>query len=149
MNKYIRLKKAEIEETISTINAQPDLNVKNGKKDRVLFQGEFVRLQTLRLKTFAKCGTVCSDCGLAASYFAFEKNNSDTYYHLNLWGVNKKGKEVLFTHDHTVARGLGGDDNIHNTTTMCIDCNHKKSIVESLLCRQMHMNKNQQEAKVQ
>lgn len=130
---YIRLKKSDINETLKAIK-----NDDSGQKNRTLFQNELVKLGSLRLKTFARCGTTCSDCGLKASYFAFEKSNSDIFYHLNLWGVNEKGQEILFTHDHTIARGLGGSNKLENTTTMCVVCNQKKSVIESELCFQMH-----------
>jgi hypothetical protein len=136
---YIRLKKSDITETIEAINKNA-----SSQKSRTLFQNELVKLSSLRLKTFARCGTKCSDCGLEASYFAFEKSNSDIFYHLNLWGVNEKGNEVLFTHDHTIARGLGGSNKLDNTTTMCVVCNQKKSVIESELCFQMHKAREEQ-----
>ncbi|MNE07882.1 hypothetical protein D3C80_1005220 [compost metagenome] len=34
---------------------------------------------------------------------------------------------MLFTHDHTLARSLGGTDDASNTTTMCAKCNFLKS----------------------
>jgi hypothetical protein len=45
---------------------------------------------------------------------------------------------VLFTHDHTLARGLGGADAIENTTTMCSPCNQKKSRLEGALANRRH-----------
>lgn len=85
-----------------------------------------------RLRTFYR-STKCSACGLQASYYAVERpvrETDDFPYHLNLWGKDKKGNEILFTHDHTLARSAGGADNVSNTTTMCSPCNFAKSLVE-------------------
>lgn len=86
-----------------------------------------------RLKTFYINGTQCSACGLEARFYAVERHvhhTGDSPYHLNLWGIDANGDEVLFTHDHTLARSAGGADHISNTTTMCSPCNFAKSLVE-------------------
>lgn len=144
---YIRLGTVDVQETIDAIKQHLD-NHKNDKKisveKRVSYKGQLVKLGTLRLKTFAKCGTTCSSCGLEAKYFAFERNSSHESYHLNLWGQLPSGKEVLFTHDHILARGLGGVDSITNTTTMCQICNAEKSQMERVACEKMHDERNRQ-----
>lgn len=87
----------------------------------------------MRLKTFYTHGTKCSACGLEAQFYAVERPvqmNDGHPYHLNLWGIDPNGGEVLFTHDHTLARSAGGKDNLSNTTTMCSPCNFAKSLVE-------------------
>jgi hypothetical protein len=48
---------------------------------------------------------------------------------MNLYGM-KDGNEVLFTHDHILARGLGGADDLTNSQTMCSPCNGNKSKAE-------------------
>lgn len=101
--------------------------IKNPDIKSVVLLGRKVNVTSLRLQTFAKSCT-CSDCGLEATHFAVENNSN---WHLNLWadrGPDKK--EMLFTHDHTLARSLGGADDETNVTTMCAKCNHKKSIGE-------------------
>lgn len=64
----------------------------------------------------------------------------DGGYHLNLWGV-KDGEEVLFTHDHVLARGLGGKDNLDNTQTMCCYCNWEKGDLEAILANELKEKK--------
>lgn len=124
---YDRLMKVSLEETLDAIN-------QNGhSKERVLFNGQMIRFNSLRLKTFATKGIICSCCGMKARHFAIERTPGQESYHLNLWGKKRNGTEVLFTHDHTIARCLGGPDHISNTTTMCSLCNHKKSQEEKLL----------------
>ena len=86
-----------------------------------------------RLKTFFHHGTKCSACGMEAQFYAVERpahEVGDFPYHLNLYGIDTNGQEVLFTHDHTLARSAGGKDNIDNTTTMCRPCNFAKSLIE-------------------
>lgn len=91
-----------------------------------------------RIRTFIEKGMTCSCCGKSASFFAIERHTSrdDKHsgrYHLNLYGVDEQGNEVLFTHDHTLARALGGDNILSNMTTMCSPCNFKKSISERVI----------------
>lgn len=110
------------------------------------FQGHSLPLTGLRLKTFATSEPCCSnpDCGLTPAYFAVErqahsKNPESEYakYHLNLYGIDSKGREILFTHDHTLARGMGGADSRENTTLMCHPCNFRKAMVEGKLINTM------------
>ncbi len=100
------------------------LAIKDKTNATAQFCGHTVKTKGLRLRTFAEDGVVCSACKLKANYFAVEDNSSG--WHLNLWGVNAEGREILFTHDHTVARCLGGEDKRSNTTTMCSPCNNAK-----------------------
>lgn len=128
MSQYERLAKVSIEDLVSHVEAT------GGKP--MLVSGEEVRVGSLRMRTFREKGHVCSCCGLEASFYAVERHkrraeNTNTY-HFNLWGVNSNGHEVLFTHDHTLARSLGGKDHISNTTTMCSPCNNKKGAQEQL-----------------
>ncbi len=69
---------------------------------------------------------------MKAAFFAVEnfRGSNQSVPHANLYGVDREGNEVLFTHDHKLARSLGGADNLNNTQVMCSPCNTKKSIVE-------------------
>lgn len=49
---------------------------------------------------------------------------------MNLWGKTNDGGEVLFTHDHILARGLGGSDKLDNMQTMCCWHNWEKGEIE-------------------
>lgn len=97
------------------------------------FLGVKVKLGSLRLLTFLHKGVVCSKCGLVADNFAVERDPGAASrgggYHLNLYS-GKGEKRVLFTHDHSVARSLGGKDKLFNCTTMCSPCNFLKSLDE-------------------
>lgn len=107
---------------------------------QIMLLGAWVSVSGLRLRTFAESPLCCSnpECRALPTHFAVERNKGDPAaspdqrpYHLNLYGCNEDGAEVLFTHDHTIARGLGGEDARHNTTSMCLPCNHRKGKMES------------------
>lgn len=83
---------------------------------RIEVLGQSVRITSLRLQTFAAHPPVCVDpqCGCKATHFAVERSAgangapAEGRYHLNLYGRDARGQEVLFTHDHALARSLGG-----------------------------------------
>jgi hypothetical protein len=132
-NRHSTVKLAEVFQVMhEALNSLPHSNRR--KPSRQPINGQAVGISSLRLQTFFNHGTTCSCCGLEASHFAIERNDADELrnspYHLNLWGVNSEGEEVLFTHDHILARALGGKDNLSNTQTMCTICNFEKSIEE-------------------
>jgi len=98
-------------------------------RNRVEVNGVPVRVASLRLLTFFKTGIKCHCCGVSATHFAIERNPqpgiNNSPFHLNLWGTVEDG-EILFTHDHIVAKANGGGDNLSNTQTMCLNCNMEK-----------------------
>lgn len=100
------------------------------KKPRAVFNEVSVKVAGLRLETFATKGLKCAKCQLQATFFAIERDSgkeaTNGVYHLNLYGV-QDGVEVLFTHDHIIARANGGADKLHNTQTMCYWCNQEKA----------------------
>lgn len=101
-------------------------NTKDSPKRR-LIRGDMVKLsKSLRLRTFYHKGTTCVECGLKASYFVKEKSVMEEPWHLNLYGIDEDGKEVLFTHDHIMPKSKGGRDILDNTQTMCCHCNWAK-----------------------
>ena len=131
MPTYTRLSIVSLLDVIPKIQA--NWSVPNAK---TVIDGHMVGVSSLRLKTFgrdarASCGIACKACGLEAEYFAIETfaRGIVRQPHVNLYGL-KDGEEVLFTHDHILARALGGKDILSNTQTMCSPCNSKKSKVE-------------------
>jgi predicted nucleotidyltransferase len=107
------------------------------KKGKVSINGYLVNVQSIRLRTFLLTGLNCNCCGLEGSYFAIErtKGNDQAGFHLNLWAKDKSGNEILMTHDHIHARGLGGSDDTTNTETMCGPCNWEKGQLEQQLSK--------------
>lgn len=108
-------------------------NLNSNSKERVKLGNFLVNVKSTRLRTFYLSGIHCYCCENEALFFAVERNlnsKENIPYHLNLYGKNKDGVEVLFTHDHLLARGLGGKDKVENTSTMCGPCNWKKGHLE-------------------
>lgn len=134
MNRYRRLAVLPLESTVAQIVdhlGDPE------KEFRVEVEsGHHVHLTSLRLRTFARAAVrgkmECVGCGCRAEFFAVEKFHNaseNSSPHLNLYGT-KGGVEVLFTHDHILARALGGPDNLSNTQVMCSPCNNRKGKAE-------------------
>lgn len=124
--RYTRHSTVSLEEGLAAIGSF----VANPKNRKAVLNGLRVNCHSLRLQTFYHKGLVCAQCGAQATHFALEANapegTTPTSYHINLWGVNGEGEDVLFTHDHILARALGGKDELENTQTMCCFCNWEK-----------------------
>jgi len=95
--------------------------------------GKYIELQgkristSVRYKLFKKKGTTCVSCGLEATYFKLERFPADKVFHLNLYAVDHRGDEVLFTKDHIIPKSVGGPNNLGNYQTMCSPCNATKA----------------------
>lgn len=96
---------------------------RNAKVD---LDGDFIKGNSQRYQTFFTKGITCVCCGIEGKYFAKEKTIHDKSYHLNLYAIDKNGKEVLMTKDHILPKSRGGKDHIDNYQTMCINCNVAK-----------------------
>lgn len=99
---------------------------KSNEDKFTMLEGEEIHTFSDRYKTFFSKGYVCSCCGLKASYFALEKPVGAKRAHLNLYGVNENGEEILFTKDHITPKSLGGKNEVENYQTMCMKCNTEK-----------------------
>lgn len=135
--KFKRAGKMSIEEGMELIRAHMQKS-KSQQKKRVMVLGHEVALNSLRLYTFATTPACCAnpECGMRATHFAVEIQTKDgqpvnSHYQLNMYGEDQYGHRILMTHDHTLARCLGGVDGLSNTSTMCKNCNQRKSIFES------------------
>jgi len=98
------------------------------KRKRILFDGDPIFMNSQRLQTFALKGTKCVTCGIEGVVFYKECGGGSKYilYHLNLYAINKRGKEVLMTKDHIIPKIKGGSNYLSNYQTMCKPCNEKK-----------------------
>jgi 5-methylcytosine-specific restriction endonuclease McrA len=106
-----------------------DFIVKNNiSKKRINFEGFPVRTESLRYKVFMNKGVICKTCGLEGKFFALEKTSGSmcNFYHFNLYGFDKNGKESLMTKDHIQASSKGGTNSLENLQPMCMTCNSKK-----------------------
>ena len=99
------------------------------KKNLREFGQALVKMDGLRYRTFAAKGVICVKCGLVGEYFALESHKKSKVVntlHLNLYGINSRGEEVLFSKDHIHPKSRGGSDTLPNLDTMCVICNGKK-----------------------
>jgi hypothetical protein len=104
------------------------IKLEYSKNKRIKLGGKLVNIGSIRLKTFKNDGTVCKICGLKASFFALEQCNGQTTFHLNLYGKNEFGAEVLFNSDHIIPKSHCGDkSSLSNRQTLCEKCNSEKS----------------------
>jgi len=104
------------------------LDSKNKKTDKYkIINGFNVKISSQRYPVFQR-SLECPTCHCVASYFAIERPvfPENARYHLNLYGLDKKGNEVLFTKDHILAKANGGKNIQSNYRTMCAVCNLKK-----------------------
>ena len=113
-----------VDRIIAIIRANADL-----RKPKVDIAGYRINVGSIRLRTFTKSIT-CSSCQIEGTFFVLERQRiregSGLPYHLNLYGVDATGAEVLMTHDHVIPRSRGGRDHLDNTQTMCRPCNERK-----------------------
>jgi 5-methylcytosine-specific restriction endonuclease McrA len=88
-----------------------------------------VPMGSQRYELFASKGIKCVDCGIEGSYFALEKDISDSTsrFHLNLYGKDENGDEVMITKDHILPKSKGGENKLSNYQPMCYKCNQKKA----------------------
>jgi len=99
----------------------------DGDKSRQMFDGQLIRMSSLRLQTFKKYGIICIDCGIKGAFFAMERfRGALMLYHLNLYAYDDKGEEVLMTKDHIIPQSGGGRDILSNMQPMCSPCNCMK-----------------------
>jgi len=118
-------KKYELEEVL------PFIRKRHGMKPiREDFDGDMVKVNSLRLRTFKEKGCTCVQCGLKATYFMKVRGNPTERWHFNLYADVQNGEEephrVLFTKDHIMPKSKGGPESIENMQTMCVHCNSKK-----------------------
>ena len=102
------------------------INLINSKQRRIILDGDEIRVKGIRMKSFAVNGVKCVTCGLTGVFFVKEKLPNDNSFHLNLYALDKDGKEVLMTRDHIHPKSRGGPETLENMQTMCTRCNGKK-----------------------
>jgi len=144
-NKVGRLALLPYREVMDYLQANYALSLHNSSRiSSIELMGHKVAINGLKLRTFAHFDEInqpcCAnpDCGLKPAYFALEipQANKRPHYsvaYLSLYGLDKDGNEIEFTHDHTLARCFGGLNTLANTTMMCFPCNNLKSRIESRL----------------
>lgn len=124
-NMYERLTTVSIEEVFHAIKHNKDL----------VFDGRAMQY-SVRILTYFVHGTdcICQGCTVKGAFFAVERQvNHKTGlpfckpYHLNFYGFDDDGNEVMMTSDHRIPKSRGGSKNdINNRQPMCSPCNCEK-----------------------
>lgn len=94
-------------------------------EQRTKIEGYKVRTKDDRYLNFITNGFECSKCGLKGEYANLECN-SQLGNHLNVYGTNKAGENILLTKDHIYPKSKGGLDDIKNYQVLCERCNNNK-----------------------
>lgn len=110
-------------EIYSLEDVLPHVVEKGRLKIRKEFDGDMMKVSSLRLFVFKEKGCTCVRCGLYGLYFAKEKLANDRSYHFNLYAIDDQGNEVLMTKDHIIPKFQGGKDDLENLQPMCSRCN--------------------------
>ena len=113
----IRLTKLPYIETLEELRTNPYIEV----------MGETVSSKSSRVRCLIQGGGKCVECGLQGSFWAVEKHRVRDPYHINLYGLGKKGKEVMLTRDHIIPKSKGGGDSLINCQVLCSKCNSDKA----------------------
>ncbi|WP_442638013.1 HNH endonuclease [Rossellomorea marisflavi] len=98
----------------------------SGHDEFVDYDGDNISMKSLRYKVFKEQGTECVSCGLKGRHFAKERSINARRYHFNLYGLNAKGNEVMFTKDRIIPKAKGEADEASNFQTLCMDCREKR-----------------------
>ena len=127
---YIRARVFEIGEFLNILQTtkEPYHTLDKGMK----FKTSSLRYDTWLKSVDEKGSCICYNCGLQATHVVLEKDKKsklpqfEKIYHLNLYGLDETGREMLFTKDHIKPKALGGLDHISNMQLYCAKCNTQK-----------------------
>jgi hypothetical protein len=89
---------------------------------------------TSKYHVHIKNNFTCISCGMQgvvyrkeADYHKYRNQSYDnTKFHLNLYGIDSKGKYHLMTIDHIIPKSIGGQNELINYQCMCESCNKEK-----------------------
>lgn len=96
---------------------------------KILFpNGMSVNCKSTRMKLlWVHKNLVCEFCGIAAKYAWVEAHiATPEQTHLNFYGIDAGGQEVLLTWDHVEPKSLGGSNSLTNAQCLCTICNSIK-----------------------
>lgn len=85
---------------------------------------KFRKNKVNRWEVFTKKGTHCVSCGLEGCFVVFWVDGGGL--HVDLFGYDDNGHEVMMTKDHTFPLSKGGPDRFNNIQPMCMPCNERK-----------------------
>ena len=99
--------------------------------------GVQVKITSQRYKLFQE-NKFCVKCGIEGTFLAIEKHSPEIEkYHINMYGINENGDEILMTKDHIIPKSKGGENILSNYQTMCSKCNSDKGNGDSKSLRML------------
>jgi len=98
----------------------------NTKRPVRWFEGFQTKMNHIKFTIFKVKGVKCAYCGLQGKWFNLEMLDAKNW-HLNLYGQDEEGEEVLLNIDHIVAKSAGGKTNLDNLQVLCKKCNCTKA----------------------
>lgn len=112
--------------TYGKFDVQSIIELIKSPETHTVLDGHRVSVSGNRLRNFSEHGTDCICCGAKGEYFSLETNSKKPPegLHLNLYARNKYGDMVMMTKDHKVLKSLGGPNELHNYSPMCLACNN-------------------------
>lgn len=116
----------------------PFVTVEESKREyKVGDKSYMVRMNSDRYHVFL-ANNKCVACGLAGSKMVLDMNPGDSSPHFNMYAEDK-GRLILMTKDHILAKSKGGTDALDNYQTMCATCNNLKGAYDLSLeqCRDL------------
>lgn len=103
----------------------PYLTEEDSKREyKVDDVSHMVRMNSDRYFVF-KNNNRCVSCNVEGTKMILDINPGDQSPHFNLYAEDK-GRLVLMTKDHILAKSKGGTDSLDNYQTMCCTCNNLK-----------------------
>jgi len=99
--------------------------IKNNPAEGYYVDVDGNRSKLRRAKILMEIGLDCVECHLKGKFFALERW-PDNSLHLDLYGIDEAGDEILITIDHILAKYNGGKDELSNYATLCKVCNELK-----------------------
>lgn len=112
-------------ETYSVEKVLPSISAVINREGRLLLDGDWVRVGSIRMRIFIEKGLKCVSCGIAGSFFRKEldKHCTSPIYHLNLYAIGNNNQHILMTKDHIIPISKGGPTTLDNLQPMCAICN--------------------------
>lgn len=84
----------------------------------------YVRMNSDRYFVFSN-NRFCTSCGIEGTKMILDKHPNDASPHFNLY-AEEKGRLILMTKDHIIAKSKNGEDALSNYATCCSICNNLK-----------------------
>lgn len=98
----------------------------NPEAKPVNVDGDLIKMKSLRYRVFQK-SCVCAKCGLRGTHMYKEKYRPEHPYHFNLYGINSRGDEILFTKGFIDPKSGKDPEDLSNRQTLCFECSRPKA----------------------